>query len=138
MSAAVDNLRVAAYGLLRLDGDLLLVRASHLSDAPGTWWLPGGGVEFGEHPADAVVREFAEETGLVVSVGGEPVVLSDVTVGGAGESVHSVRLCYVVELQGGSLRDEAQGTTDHARWVAEANVDALPLQPYVREALAAF
>ena len=28
------------------------------------WTLPGGGIDFGEHPADAVVREVHEETGL--------------------------------------------------------------------------
>jgi len=130
--------RVAAYGILRVDGALLLVRASDLSGASGTWWLPGGGVEFGEHPADAVVREFHEETGLVVAVGGGPVVLSDVTGRSSGESVHSVRLCYVVGIVGGSLRNEAAGTTDLAQWVTDAELDALPPQPYVREALAAF
>jgi 8-oxo-dGTP diphosphatase len=136
LSVSVRRLRVASYGVLRRDGALLLVRASGASGAPGTWWLPGGGVEFGEAPADALVREFAEETGLVVAVGGRPFVVSDVIVRGSGESVHSVRLCYAVELKGGSLKDEVAGTTDRACWVTEADVDALPLQPFVREALA--
>jgi ADP-ribose pyrophosphatase YjhB (NUDIX family) len=34
----------------------------------GRYDLPGGGVEFGESPADAVVREFLEETGMSVVV----------------------------------------------------------------------
>jgi len=29
----------------------------------GTWCLPGGGVEKGEKPKEAAIREFAEETG---------------------------------------------------------------------------
>jgi len=130
------SVRIGAYGVLRVDRAVLLARASQLSGAPGTWWLPGGGVEFGEHPADAVVREFAEETGYVVAITGGPMVLSSVFAGGSGDGVHSVRLCYVVGVTGGSLHNEVDGTTDLARWVNEAEVDALPLQPWVREVLA--
>ncbi len=32
------------------------------------WGLPGGGLEYGEHPEEAVVREVREETGLNVSI----------------------------------------------------------------------
>ena len=73
--------RIAAYGLCRDDeGRVLLVRASERSANAGRWFLPGGGVEHGEHPADAVVREFAEETGLRVAVLGVRDVVTDVDV----------------------------------------------------------
>src|SRR5688500_6850486 len=57
--------RVTAYALA-LDGAgrLLLARVAPGYRAEGTWTLPGGGLDFGEHPAEAVVRELAEETGL--------------------------------------------------------------------------
>jgi len=51
------------------DGHILMVRERR-KDADGRhlgaeyWTLPGGGVEPDESPADAVVREVAEETGL--------------------------------------------------------------------------
>ena len=63
--------RIAAYGVCRDDdGRVLLARGSAPAGSPALWPLPGGGVEHGEHPDDAVVREFAEETGLAVAVDG--------------------------------------------------------------------
>ncbi|MBT0995651.1 NUDIX domain-containing protein [Cellulomonas sp. DKR-3] len=132
--------RVAAYGVLARPGpagpEVLLVRASIRSDVPGTWWLPGGGVEFGESPERAVVREVAEETGLTARVVGAPVVVSDVMdVRGKGVVVHSVRLCYPLELVGGAQRPEVDGTSDDLAWVALAEVGALPTLPFVPRAL---
>lgn len=58
------NVRV--YGLLIHDRSVLLideeVRGRHITK------FPGGGLEFGEGPADCIVREFAEETGIDVRV----------------------------------------------------------------------
>ncbi len=55
--------RVAAYAVCVEGGRVLLARyVSPWGD--GSWWtLPGGGVEQGEDPYDAVIREVAEETG---------------------------------------------------------------------------
>ncbi|MEU7062981.1 NUDIX domain-containing protein [Streptomyces sp. NPDC053429] len=68
MSAVpADRRRVAAV-IIR-DGLLLMVRErgrgpSGRHDGPEYWTLPGGGLEPGEDPQDAVRREVAEETGL--------------------------------------------------------------------------
>jgi 8-oxo-dGTP diphosphatase len=49
------------------DGDQLLLLHRTGSDSwSGLWWLPGGGVERGETPEAAAVREVEEETGFVV------------------------------------------------------------------------
>ena len=32
------------------------------------WGIPAGGLEYGEQPADAIVREFFEETGMTIEV----------------------------------------------------------------------
>jgi 8-oxo-dGTP pyrophosphatase MutT (NUDIX family) len=55
-------------------GRVLLFRAD-LPDRPPWWYAPGGGVETGETDEQALVRELAEETGLVVDVAslGQPV-----------------------------------------------------------------
>jgi 8-oxo-dGTP diphosphatase len=46
------------------DGHLLLVQRAPGESHAGTWAVPGGRVEPGEHVRDAVVRELREETGL--------------------------------------------------------------------------
>ncbi len=50
------------------DGRLLLVRRAN-EPGRGLWAVPGGRVEPGEDDATALVREMAEETGLVVEPG---------------------------------------------------------------------
>lgn len=59
----------------REDGAILLVRQVYRK----RWGLPGGLLERGEAPADAVLREVEEETGLHVEVVGEPAVVVDPT-----------------------------------------------------------
>ncbi|WP_374658184.1 NUDIX domain-containing protein [Phenylobacterium sp.] len=59
--------RPAAFGVLVRDGQVAVVRIVK-PDAPAYFDLPGGGIDEGETPEVAVVREFAEETGLKVAV----------------------------------------------------------------------
>lgn len=128
--------RVAAYGIARRGDAVLLVRSSPHSDFPASWSLPGGGVDHGEHPLDTVVREFGEETGLAVRVVGTPTVLSDVLdVRSGSVRQHSVRVVVEVDVTGGSLTDELDGTTDVARWVPMTDARHLRLMRFTREAL---
>ncbi|MFI5362866.1 MAG: NUDIX hydrolase [Elusimicrobiota bacterium] len=62
MNRRVFSCRI--YGVLREGGKVLLTRSSF----KGASFInfPGGGVEIGEAPMAALLREFVEETGLVV------------------------------------------------------------------------
>jgi ADP-ribose pyrophosphatase YjhB (NUDIX family) len=46
--------------------NILLVKSTYNRFHP--WGLPGGGLEYGEHPEEAIIREVWEETGLRVCV----------------------------------------------------------------------
>ncbi|AKJ11036.1 DNA mismatch repair protein MutT [Streptomyces incarnatus] len=57
--------RTVVVGAALLDGgQLLAARRSAPADLAGRWELPGGKVEPGERPEDALVRELREELGI--------------------------------------------------------------------------
>jgi ADP-ribose pyrophosphatase YjhB (NUDIX family) len=129
--------RIGAYGVCRDgSGRVLLVRASARSDrvASGTWMLPGGRIEHGEHPADAVVREAAEETGLRVAVAGVRDVVAELTVRPPHVD-HTDSVLYHLAVTGGTLRPEVAGSSDRANWFRPAEAAALPLSGLAAAAL---
>lgn len=60
--------RPAAFAVIEHRGKIALVRVT-FEDGGGRTDLPGGGVDPGETPEQAVVRECGEEAGLVVEAG---------------------------------------------------------------------
>ncbi len=60
-------LRVAAAVLVRDDGCVLLAQRLPGTPYPGYWEFPGGKLESGESPLDALRRELDEELGIVVT-----------------------------------------------------------------------
>jgi ADP-ribose pyrophosphatase YjhB (NUDIX family) len=68
--------RVAAYAVIVRNDQILLSRLADVLSPNPTWTLPGGGLDHGEDPRVAVVREVQEETGLDVTIGETAWVLS--------------------------------------------------------------
>lgn len=50
-------------GILLINPSGLIFTAQRF-DSPGAWQMPQGGIDKGEEPADAAVRELYEETGI--------------------------------------------------------------------------
>lgn len=110
-------------------GRLLLVRRAR-EPAAGTWSLPGGRLEAGESAEAAIVRELAEETGLVVEAGP---LIGRVTRPGPDGATYLIE-DFRVRVVGGSL--VAGDDASAARYVGRAEFDELPLSPGLAEALA--
>lgn len=132
-----QRIRVAAYARCQDDGGRFLL--CHIAPSIGigdVWTLPGGGLEFGEPPAAAVLRELAEETGYV----GEVVELIDVSdhlfaETDGGDRLHAIRIVYDVRIVGGELRDEPDGSTDTCRWVSAGEARRMRLGEMARAAV---
>jgi 8-oxo-dGTP pyrophosphatase MutT (NUDIX family) len=136
--------RVAAYALLRRDHEVLLTRMSDRTRIPGRWTLPGGGIDHGEEPRAALVREVYEETGLRV----EPGVLADVhsthftgaRADGLVEDYHGIHLIFRASIAAESHDVEPHvveedGSTDLAAWVDVDEALGLDLLSAARHAL---
>lgn len=126
---------VRSYGVLIDQGRVALVRSSNPRHSPPLWWLPGGGIDFGEAPEDTLMREFVEETGLEVTTPTLIGVTSDVRRRDNGDRIHTVRILFTVALAGGELRHEVHGTTDHAAWFNLSELDELNIADYARLAI---
>ena len=133
MAGVRKRQRIAVYGVCRDgDGKILLARASPAITLQGRWFLPGGGVDHGESPPDALRREMQEESGLTVTVGPLLDVLSDVRTIPDGTNLHTVRIIYRVASWSGTLRPEVNGTTDAVGWFTLEEVRDMPLAQYVQ------
>lgn len=135
--------RVAAYGVLTKDSSLLLTRLAPQVAFQG-WTLPGGGVEHGEDPREALRREMHEEAGLAVDVGRVLDVHSTHFTGarpdGLVEDYHGLHLIFEAWIRPESADVEPRvvevgGSTDLSAWVGLRDADDMSLTGAARHGL---
>ena len=64
--AGIRLLLVVAVALVDADGRVLIAQRPEGKQLAGLWEFPGGKVDAGERPEDALIRELAEELGIMV------------------------------------------------------------------------
>ena len=135
--AGTDRTRIAAYAVsCDDDGRILLCHISPSVGVGDIWTLPGGGLEFGEPPEVAVLRELVEESGYEGELDGLVGVSDRVFHGVDGsDRLHAIRILYRVQIVGGELRDESNGSTDTCRWFPLTEARKLRLGELARYAL---
>ena len=115
------GLRPSAFGLVIQDGKLACVRVDR---GEGSYFdLPGGAIDDGETEAQAVVREFLEETGMTVRPLARIAAASQYFRKSDGEPINNIGGFWIAEQL--SLDPAAKVEVDH---------DLIWLDPY--EALA--
>lgn len=137
--------RIGVYALARRGGDVLLTRISARGFHSGSWTLPGGGLDHGESPRDALAREVREECGVECRVGDlldvHDVHFDGTAPSGRFEDFHGVHLVFRADVAPDAQPrvTEVDGTTDAAAWVSVADIDAgkVEVLDVVRAALAA-
>lgn len=151
MNSPRQHRHIGVYGVCILQGYMLLIRKAR-GPYTGQLGLPGGGIEFGEEPEDALRREFIEETGITIL---NPSLLRVASkqvryIAGDGvvEELHHLGLIYSVSVAHHELLDthgyeelpkvnllpdgEDSGG---AIWVRLVDIDADTLTPFARLAI---
>lgn len=123
------DLRVAAYAVVTDDDDRVLL-ARWTEGRRMAWTMPGGGLEDGEDPENAVRRELLEETGFRIETTELLGIHSRVIPGSrrihkSEVPLHTLRIVYRARIIGGSLRFEKNGSTDMAGWFSTSEIERL-------------
>lgn len=141
---AVAHQRAAAYGVITSPLGVLLTQLSKCTNAAGWWNLPGGGIDPGESPQEALVREVTEETGqsaeglrLIETVTSHWVGRAP---SGRLEDFHAVRIVFAAHCPEPTrpVVHDVGGSTSAAAWVLPEELECYPLAGFVAEHLHAW
>jgi 8-oxo-dGTP diphosphatase len=128
---------IIVKGLVTNDaGDILLVRRKREwhKEAHDKWEFPGGKIDFGETPEEAVVREIKEESGYSAKVKGLlPKLLSTVWEFPDRKS-QQILICYVCDIIGGEASLGDHGVSE-IKWFTKEEALKLECLPGIKEFL---
>ncbi len=123
LGAPLVRQRLAAYAMVLSERGVLATEFSARTAVPGSWGLPGGGIDPGENPSQAVLREAVEETGQHIEIAHLLDIQTDHWIGrspsGVIEDFHAVRIIYAASCPHATdpVVNDVGGTTASSRWV---------------------
>lgn len=114
---------VAACALIDTDGRILLAQRPEGKNLAGLWEFPGGKVESGETPEDALIRELQEELGIIT----KHACLAPLTFASyAYDKFHLLMPLYICRRYEGIARSmEGQAL----KWVKPKDLRSYPMPP---------
>ena len=134
----MKHTHLGVYGVVKKNNKILLIKKARGPYA-NLFDLPGGGIEFGETPEQALIREMAEETGLSVtnyklSFCDSVCFKHDVTSDGSVEELHHLGIFYDVFVEGDvSIKSDSDGLdSDGALWFDMDSGDFESLTPFAK------
>ncbi len=114
---------VVAVALVDADGRILLARRPEGKKLAGLWEFPGGKVDAGERPEQALIRELAEELGITVK---EPCLAPLTFASHAYDDFHLLMPLYLCRRWEGIARG-AEG--QELAWVRVHDLRSYPMPP---------
>jgi 8-oxo-dGTP diphosphatase len=125
-----QKVAVHAY-IKREDGKFLVTKRSPINDfLPNLFDLPGGTVEFGEDPKEALGREIFEETSLTVEIKNPIYIYTEVQ----KEVRHQIWIIYVCEFKEGEIKLNPEEHNEY-KWVNFEETKDLPKIVFLEEFL---
>jgi len=117
---------LVGVGAVVISGGKILLEKRKNEPGKGKWSIPGGLVDLGESPEQAVIREVKEETCLAVDAPRHIDVVSDVSLDENGKiKYHFVIIDYLVAVKGGEVK--AASDAEALEWVPFSEVEAYDL-----------
>lgn len=124
---SMQQFGVAVKALIKNErGEYLILKKSSIEDInPNTYDLPGGRIEFGEKPEDAILREVKEETGLNVEV----VRIFNCWTFVKDDNFQLVGIDFICNLLGGDVLLSKEH--DEIIWISESNLSTVDLPKWL-------
>lgn len=123
--------KISVKGIVYRDGKIFM-----LKDEGGKWDLPGGRIDFGEHPDETLRREFMEELGVADVDINRLINVWDFTVEAEGDDYQFI--IVVFECRADLQRVALSSEHSQYQWVVPEEISSYPIRDGYIESIKKF